>query len=229
MNKAKSIIGSIFVIGVMLMLMGTATQSYFSDKETSTGNTFTAGTIDLAVSEDGTTWENPWVRESYEITGSDGKPCETFYDILWIKNVGNNDLDVWKHLTVPVYSGGAHPESEKDEDPNNDINDIASVMWYDLTVDDVVWIEEADKYTIVEAAHHLTGQAYSWIACYWIYLGTLTPGQVMKIEQSYHLDKDTTNWAQGDIMTFDIEFYALQTVGGATLPSGMTEHPDFHK
>jgi len=51
------------IIGAASMLIGAGTVAYFSDTETSTGNTFTAGTLDLKLSHsslgpwtDGVTW-----------------------------------------------------------------------------------------------------------------------------------------------------------------------------
>jgi predicted ribosomally synthesized peptide with SipW-like signal peptide len=45
----KKILLSLFLIGVVSVVALFATQAYFSDTETSTGNTFTAGAIDLKV------------------------------------------------------------------------------------------------------------------------------------------------------------------------------------
>ena len=51
----------------------------------------------------------------------------------------------------------------------------------------------------------------------WISLGRLNKGQALKVVQSYHLsswpnapEPEVTNWAQGDILTFDIELMAMQ-------------------
>lgn len=55
MNK---LLISILSIAVASALIGTGTYSYFSDPETSSGNTFTAGTLDLRLSNDGTNYYN---------------------------------------------------------------------------------------------------------------------------------------------------------------------------
>jgi len=47
--KIKSLLGSIMVIAVVASMMTIGTHSYYSDTETSVGNTFTAGTLDLKV------------------------------------------------------------------------------------------------------------------------------------------------------------------------------------
>ncbi len=53
-----------------------------------------------------------------------------------ITNVGTNPARIWKHINVTDESGGLHPESEWDEDPQNSINDISTVLGYDMKVND---------------------------------------------------------------------------------------------
>ena len=48
-NKSTGLLLSIFVIGVAASLAGAGTLAYFSDVETSEGNTFSAGTLDLKI------------------------------------------------------------------------------------------------------------------------------------------------------------------------------------
>ncbi len=49
MRKMKRILYSVLSIAALAVLVGGATFAYFSDTETSNGNTFTAGTLDLLV------------------------------------------------------------------------------------------------------------------------------------------------------------------------------------
>ena len=51
----KKILGLTVVALMVMGLVGGGTWAYFSDVETSTGNTFGAGTLDLTVDS-----ENPW-------------------------------------------------------------------------------------------------------------------------------------------------------------------------
>ena len=74
----KKIILSLSVIGVVAAIAIGGTVAYFSDTETSTGNTFTAGTIDISVND-----ENPW-NESFAF--ADMKPCYTDYINFRIDN-----------------------------------------------------------------------------------------------------------------------------------------------
>jgi len=117
--------------------MGTSTQSYFIDTETSTGNAFSAGKIDLVV--DG---ENPWTRTNHQITMC-AKPCTTYYDTITLKNTGCTCMKVWKHIknVVTVENGITEPEQDY-----YDANGIGSMKGYwrfeegapwDGTVDEV--------------------------------------------------------------------------------------------
>ena len=93
----KTVLMSVMVMAVVGGLIGSGLFAYFSDTETSTNNTFTAGTIDIAV--DG---ENPW-SESYYM---EVKPCEVGIIDFEVQNVGTNAVDVWKHIYVTDVYGG---------------------------------------------------------------------------------------------------------------------------
>ena len=45
----------------------------------------------------------------------------------------------------------------------------------------------------------------------WIYLGNIPSGATWQINQSYMMDRNVTNWAQTDNMTFNVVFYAQQS------------------
>ena len=49
----KRILEAVLVIGLVSLAAGAGTYAYFSDTETSTGNTFTGGTLDLQIKADG--------------------------------------------------------------------------------------------------------------------------------------------------------------------------------
>ena len=81
----KRILFSLMAVVLCLGLMGGAF-AYFSDVETSEDNTFTAGTIDLAVND-----QNPWSEEA-EWDFVDIKPCQDLDPMtIRFQNVGNNE------------------------------------------------------------------------------------------------------------------------------------------
>jgi len=216
----KKIIGLTIAILAIIGLVVGGTLAYFTDTETSTDNTFTAGTIDIDVNG-----ENPWEGEGY-FTIEDMKPCAVELIDFTITNVGENEVDVWKHLDVTGFNTGitvypdpsSGPVSSEPEylaegavyDPVtltwddtyfSAIDDISQVINYDLTVDGVVIIDETDDVQMAD------------IDCCWIYLGVIQPGASMEVTQSYHMQGDTGNEYQGDVVEFTIELFAQQTVG----------------
>ncbi|MDD5590540.1 MAG: TasA family protein [Dehalococcoidales bacterium] len=208
----RKIIGMVAAISVVAVLLGTGTWALFSDTETSTGNVFTAGTIDLEVND-----KNPWDSAAVTTELDDLKPCMTGTVTIILDNVGTNPFHVWKIIKTVSTADGTTSEPETDEENGSPANDIDSVIRYSMDIDDVPLITEAENFTISAGAHHLTGDnATTAVKEQYIYLGTIAAEGTMKVEQYYHMDRDTTNWAQGDTMTFTIEFYALQTEGDLT-------------
>ncbi len=94
----KKILFSLATIGVVSALTFGATTAFFSDTETSAGNTFTAGTIDISV--DG---ENPWTTSWHNYLD---KPSQTNYLVFRVQNTGENPADVYKKITEVVNAGG---------------------------------------------------------------------------------------------------------------------------
>jgi len=210
----KKILASMLIIAVVAGLVGAGVVSYFSDTETSKGNVFTAGTIDIAV--DG---ENPWTK-TYSASLEDVKPCETRWITFTIKNVGTNPAKIWKHLTVTKCDGGVNvypanapvASSEPEWEECGGANYVERCYlppWiiYDLYVNNQPIITEANELRLDD------------IECTWIYLGTLEPNAEMTVTQSYHLMTwhdsnvpEITNWAQGDRVFFDIDLVARQAI-----------------
>ena len=260
--KSLAMIAFVAAIGVY------ATSSFFSDTETSTNNTFTAGTIDISV--DG---ENPWTTswENYL-----DKPCETNYMNFVIKNEGENPANVWKHLWNVRTDGGIAsypPDGSAGPDGSGTVEPVASsepeyvengggftydtegkvtgyntsgyeeqanlaaYMIYDMAVCrsttgatlNCPYINDSedpnngkkpliqagnDWYIVINEDQQIRVDN---VSCNWIYLGELQSGEEMIVSQSYHLMawddagvETITNWAQGDVMTFDIELEARQ-------------------
>jgi len=216
----KKILASIFVIGILALAMGYGTYSFFSDTEKSTGNVFTAGTIDIAVNG----W-NPWEGSKEHFELNDMKPCETGYIVFNIQNVGTNPVNVWKHLTVTKTDGGievypketpvasSEPEYKEGLVDGKYIEkcDIDTVITYDLSVE--VYNAEGAKIWWQVIIPPEAEIKVSDVECHEIPLGMIPVGGYMIVTQSYHMQADVTNWAQGDKMTFDIEIYAEQLNG----------------
>jgi predicted ribosomally synthesized peptide with SipW-like signal peptide len=213
----KKVLGLAIAALLLIGLVVGGTLAYFSDTESTTGNTFTAGTIDLSVNG-----ENPWTT-AYTTELTDLKPCMTGTLTSTLTNEGTNPMDVWKRITAVSTGAGTETEPEIAH-PDSPATDIDGVIRYSMDIDDTPEILETENFTISAGSHHLTGVTTA-VKDHWMYLGVLAKGASMKVEQYYHMDKDTTNWAQGDTMTFTIEFFAQQSEGTPQPPVPGTELP----
>jgi predicted ribosomally synthesized peptide with SipW-like signal peptide len=110
----KRILVSLSIIGVVAAIAIGSTIAYFSDVETSTGNTFTAGTMDLKVKDSNEDWRDG-VTATWML--SNMKPGDSKYGWVKVDNVGSvnaNHLEVTCDYTVTEED----PPVESDTDPN---------------------------------------------------------------------------------------------------------------
>jgi len=222
----KKILISLSIIGIVAAIAVGGTIAYFSDTETSTGNTFTAGTIDIAVDR-----QNPWIK-SDTLDVIDMKPSQHEYSEYVIKNVGSNPANVFKRVNIMIENDGyvSEPECFYGNGIWNDIgspqcevggydskDDISTVIRYDMSV----WVYNEDPTENSEAEPiwwqviytDEMGVMLSMVDNQNVLLGMIPSGWYMKVQQSYHMDENTGNWAQGDEMTFDITLTAEQLKG----------------
>ncbi len=207
----RKIIISLMLIGMTASLIGMGTFAYFSDTETSTGNVASAGILDISVTgEDG----GPLPIEIEDL-----KPCEIRYGKEVVTNEGTNPVVVWKHTGITGTDGGdpvypsANPVASSEPEYEEGLtgaggayeekHDIDTVIDYDLKITHSDGTEEIlipeENPVVISDVH-----------CKWIRLGEIQPGESITVVQSYHMQADVTNWAQGDRMLFDMQFYAQQ-------------------
>ena len=149
----NKIILSSIVIGVVGALVIGGTTAYFTDVETSTANTISTGTIDIAVEG-----ENPWAAEG-TVTIKDIKPSQHEYAEYVIHNVGSNPANIFKAFknivnneTVVVSEpqcvalGGELKKGETDETPAcSCIEGTESVLLSKKIINDLsVWVYKTD-------------------------------------------------------------------------------------
>lgn len=231
---------SLAVIAFVAAIAIGATSSYFSDTETSTGNTVAAGELDLDVNG-----QNP--LSGPVVTIADMKPSQVRYSNPVVLHITNNPGRLYKHIKLPT--GQPQPcetvtvtEPECTEQGGTyvngqctgmtaDNNDLLSWTWFDLKVG-VYKVDNAGNETLlgegVFIADPGTGQDGMLIpVSSQIYLGTYKPSRKVKVVQSFHLKPDVTNWAQSDKCTFDEEFMVQQTNAPhpdtVLIPSGLKE------
>jgi spore coat-associated protein N len=199
-KKKKTLLLSIIVVGIAATMLGAGTLAYFSASQTSGTNLFTAGTIAMSVNG-----QDPWTG-TFNATLQDLKPCMKGWGNVTLQNTGTNPMDVWLIISSVTTAGGLHPSSELVEDPSDTINHIDNVTIYDLVVNGTEIISDTAGYTISANATVPT----IGVKDNYVWLGNLTAGSQMTVNQSFKLNCTTTNWAQGDNMTFVVTFYGQQ-------------------
>jgi len=199
----------IFILGVAIAIGGIVlgvTNAYFADTEISENNNLASGTFDI---DDEGTW-----TKSYSMTNIyPGKDAEEINFTL--RNMGSLPMRVWMTIKNVSNEDNGISDSERDwyddENSSNPKNDVDSVMVYSLNVDGSLALEQEAGITV--------GQ----IKDYYINLvktdqpflpsngdGILYPGDTIQIDQKFYLPPETENWAQSDVMSFEIEILAQQ-------------------
>jgi len=217
----KKIFGlTISAILVIALAVG-GTLAFFNDTETSEGNIFTAGTIDLEINS-----ENPWTSTIDADWDADYKPDMTVAAaLITLENIGTNPMDVWMKITVtdtttgasnyPVDAEVASSEPEYVAESGTGswvaIDDIDTQILYELTVGTTDVITYTDELTISD------------IDTYYIWIGNILAAGTLTVNQNFKLDADAGNEYQGDDMTFAIEFFSQQSEGDTTPATPATE------
>jgi predicted ribosomally synthesized peptide with SipW-like signal peptide len=150
----KKILLSLSMIALVAAVIAGATGAFFSDTETSTGNTFTAGAIDLGVDNhsyyngvlnEGTTW-----RVDYDL--SDEVPRQ-FFNFLDLKpgdwgedtislHVNNNDSYLCADVTLTSNNDNSSTEPELDE--SGEVLEDANNSWDGELANGIKWYWWAD-------------------------------------------------------------------------------------
>jgi len=128
----KRILTAIVLIGIVAMLAGAGTFAYFSDTETSTGNTFTAGTLDLKIRNGDESWGDG-VTSTW--TMSNMKPGDTCTGFLGLRNEGTVSADHLEITCSSIVTDPAGPESDTEEGTTDmdEAMEITHMLYYDDT------------------------------------------------------------------------------------------------
>lgn len=228
-KERKRLLLIVVMIGIATMLIGAGTYAYFSATVSTETINFTAGTIDLQV-DDNPNWGTD--TSSFNSTLQDLKPCMKEWINISVNNTGTNPMYVFLNVCNITSGGGLHPESEKGEDPDNTINMIEKVILFDLYENSTAIIEDDDGYVINHTPTIGVGGppdqdwATKSVGCKYIALNLSVadeyyewqPGEVHAVNMSFMLACNTTNWAQGDYMTFNVTLFAIQSEGWENSP-----------
>jgi len=135
----KKILTAIVLIGIVAMLAGAGLYAYFSDTETSSGNVFTAGVMDLNKPADAViAIDNAYpgyTSDVYSIFVSMNDAVTTIDpDHMEI------DVDTYNFIDSPVESGGANEA----DDFKKQI-EVTVLTWYDeaVTIDLLTMVDDS--------------------------------------------------------------------------------------
>lgn len=189
MNLKRLLISLVVISATSASLVG-LTSAFFNDTETSHGNTLAAGKLDLKIN--GT--DNPQAIVNIgDLKPGDDRDVEKHIEVI------DNPAFVWIHLKDVQTDPGTLTEPERvEEEADGEKHDIDKFISYDLEINGETLIDEGDNVNFNDA-----------VSC-WIPLGQIPGATDITMHQSFHFDKDVTNWAQGDLLTFTEEFYATQ-------------------
>jgi len=214
------IIKSLLAIVVISAVAGTATWAYFSDTETSEGNTFSAGTLDLKV--DGEDDPNLVPYEMSDLTPGEYHQAGT----VTLKNEGSIDGRVFVKVLNPESNenGILEPEEEAGDlsgqemefgsyDANSGDGELWDSMWLQLYVDG----NGDGKYEGGYAPHNdciIHDGALDKSAYYSFPIDT----NLMPMNTNYYCTEDNIDLAPGETVDVGVRVYFYSDQGGG--PAG---------
>ena len=199
----KRILISLMTIALVSALIGGGIYAYFSDVETSTGNTFTAGTLDLNLDGGNT--------NVVKFTVSDVKPGDSGGGSWTVANVGSiaGYLDL-ESISVSEAIGTTTDPEEADEPTGVDTIQLGTYLMVHLFVDtnnNGSWdAGEADIFGTDAAPAAINTIA----ASYALDLSLAATGGTNYITLVWSVGTGTDNRIQGDSVTLDITFELQQ-------------------
>jgi predicted ribosomally synthesized peptide with SipW-like signal peptide len=165
----KTVLMSVVVIGVVGGMVGGGLFAHFQDTETSTGNTFTAGFIDLEI--DNTAYPGEmWNGEPFPVFSqhTDWKPCTHYEATLSLHLVeGSNDCPVFMNMiqTLDAENGCIEPEVEAGDagEPDGELDNYVMIkIWKDYGVDGVAGTgDDGEGDNIMQAEEALLKEGYA--------------------------------------------------------------------
>jgi predicted ribosomally synthesized peptide with SipW-like signal peptide len=195
----KKILFGIMAIVLCIGLMGAAFAS-FSDTETSTGNTFTAGTLDLKIDSNPSSAITDWVDspvptiQSINTAVGNLKPGDSFSSNVGIKNFGTIAGTPSFKLTVTadLENGANEPEALIDNSQTGELSaNVTLVLSYN-------------------GIHVATGTLAQFSGNTYVAPITLDGGVEGSWDYTVSIDSSVGNIIQSDSCTFDIVFGLAQ-------------------
>ena len=201
----KKILIGLMTLVLVVGLVGAGAFAYFSDVETSEGNTFTAGTLDLQIDADptsgGETWVDdlnvPTVNQLADELVSNMKPGDQGLILVGVKNAGTIDgvADIHFILVSNNENGVIEPEAGAPLENGGGPGELAQSINVDIDYNGV-WL--------------YTGTLES-LNCQNLILGPLPTGETATISILMWINTGVGNEIQGDSCKVDVEFSLNQS------------------
>ncbi|MBD3155896.1 MAG: hypothetical protein GF368_04545 [Candidatus Aenigmarchaeota archaeon] len=224
------ILSSLLVIGLVTLVVGGATWAYFSDTETSEGNTFTAGTLNLELDKEGQIFDGE-TMQLFNVV--DVKPGDSGEETMSVHVDGGNKAWMCLYLDYTETEDGCNePEEEVDTTcGTGDNGELGTGMnlfvWYDIgqysswdcpgaaacindtEEGDNIWQtgepilidhETMEVATDPDNWHHILTENLPW----------LVQDEVTYMGVEWYVPTATGNEIQGDSLTMDAIFYVEQ-------------------
>jgi len=198
------IIKSIVTIVAVAAIATTATGAYFSDTETSTGNTFTTGTLDLKVGN----MDDP---VTVHIVKASQKPSASFSQNIGgqfvVKNAGSIAGTVQATIkNIKSYENGCLDSEVGDATCGAGVDqgelDKGLINRVFFSLNQAPWGSLTPSFTSLQAAQGVTVTSSKY---------DLAPGESKNAMLSLYWDTSANdNLGQGDSVEFDIEFNLVQ-------------------
>ncbi len=200
----KRILISLMTMALVGALVAGGIYAYFSDTETSSGNTFTAGTLDLEVDD-----ENPWTSTGVTVSNMEPGAAAVPVDIT-CENVGTLTGDLYLRITGVTDTGGTINEPECSAESgtwtspsgpctgNTPVDDISTLITLSCSVGG-------------SPVAGLNGVLLSAVPATWTLIqDDLAGSGTITLSLGGSLSSSATNEYQGDVSTFTIELYLAQ-------------------
>ena len=199
----KKIIIGVSIISIAAVIVVGGTIAYFSDQEKSEDNIMASGTFDI--DDEGTWAKNYSISDIYP--GKDPEEID-----FTLRNMGSLPMRVWMIIKNVNNEENGISDSEQDwYDANGGPkNDLDSVMVYALNVDGNLALEKEAGITVGQIKDYYVNLVKTDQPFNHGNDGILYSGETIDIKQEFYLLPNTENWAQSDIMNFEIEILAQQ-------------------
>ncbi|MFH1890030.1 MAG: TasA family protein [Candidatus Kuenenbacteria bacterium] len=198
----KKILISISIIAAVAAITIGATTAYFSDNETSIGNTFTAGTLDLNLDGADT--------NTVKFTLANLKPGDSGSGTWIVNNVGNlgGFLD--------LESINLADDDNNCNDPESDVDDSCTLtgggeLSANMNVD--LFVDVNNNASLDAGEEVIYSGALSSIALSYDLNLALASGDTNYISLNWIIPADSGNIIQSDGLELDITFELAQTEG----------------